>query len=203
MAMRKPADERREEIVDAALALADQAGPDRLTTAAVAEAVGITQAAIFRHFPKKQDLWDAVAATIARRMEAQWAEALAGGGCSRERLTHLVRAQLMLVQGTPAIPAILFSRELHADNDALRSAFMRLMGRFADHLAAIVDEGGTDGTFRADLDPREAAFAVIAVMQGVIVRWSLSGRAFDLRGESERLLAVAMRGLLPAGGDRS
>ncbi len=201
--IRKPADERRDEIVETALALADQAGPDRLTTGAVAEAIGITQAAIFRHFPKKQDLWDAVATSIARRMEGRWAEALAGGDGARERLTRLVRGQLRLVQETPAIPAILFSRELHTDNAALRTAFLGLMSRFAGLLAGIVDEGRAQGTFRTDLDPREAAFMIIAIMQGVIVRWSLSGRGFDLCREGERLLTLGLCGLAPTGGDRS
>ena len=59
---RKPADERKDEILRAALRLADELGPDRLTTNAVAEAVGLTQPAIFRHFPTKTVLWQAVVA---------------------------------------------------------------------------------------------------------------------------------------------
>lgn len=200
--IRKPADERRDQIVETALALADQAGPDRLTTGAVAEAIGITQAAIFRHFPKKQDLWDAVATSITGRMERRWAEVLASGGGARERVTHLVRGQLRLVQETPAIPAILFSRELHTDNAVLRSAFLGLMSRFADLLAGIIDEGRARGAFRTELDAREAAFMIIAIMQGVIVRWSLSGRSFDLCREGERLLALGLCGLAAGGGNR-
>ena len=59
--MRKSAQERKAEILATALRLADELGPDRLTTAAIAEAVGLTQPGIFRHFPTKQALWQAVA----------------------------------------------------------------------------------------------------------------------------------------------
>jgi AcrR family transcriptional regulator len=57
------------------LRLADKLGPERLTTDAIANAVGLTQPGIFRHFPKKQDLWEAVAARVGAMMEANWTKA--------------------------------------------------------------------------------------------------------------------------------
>ena len=77
MGTRKSADDRKAEIVGTMLRLADELGPDRLTTLAVAKAVGVTQPGIFRHFPTKQDLWLAVAAQIAQTMTAEWERVLA------------------------------------------------------------------------------------------------------------------------------
>ena len=54
--MRKRAELRKAEIVATLLELADSIGPDRVTTGAVASAIGITQAALFRHFPTKDTL---------------------------------------------------------------------------------------------------------------------------------------------------
>jgi hypothetical protein len=54
------------------LRLADEIGPDRLSTTAVAGAVGVSQPAIFRHFPTKGALWLAVAEEIAQRLTAAW-----------------------------------------------------------------------------------------------------------------------------------
>ncbi len=50
---RKRADDRKSEIVMVALRLADELGPDRLTTNAVAKVVGLIEPGIFRHFPTK------------------------------------------------------------------------------------------------------------------------------------------------------
>ena len=50
--MRKSAELRKAEIVAAVLDLADRIGPDRVTTGAAAAAVGVSQAALFRHFPE-------------------------------------------------------------------------------------------------------------------------------------------------------
>lgn len=78
--MRKPAEIRKAEIVAALLDLADRIGPDRVTTGAVASAVGVTQAALFRHFPTKAALWQAVAGQVAEGLASAWEEALAAGG---------------------------------------------------------------------------------------------------------------------------
>src|SRR3990167_4607587 len=51
---------RQASLVAAALALAAVRSPAEVTTAALAQAVGITQGAVFRHFESKEAIWLAV-----------------------------------------------------------------------------------------------------------------------------------------------
>ncbi|MEO5336409.1 MAG: TetR/AcrR family transcriptional regulator, partial [Magnetospirillum sp. WYHS-4] len=78
MRRRKSAEERRDEIVAATLRLASEESPERVTTEAIARAVGITQAAVFRHFSSKSGIWVAVAAWLAETAPCRWREAAAG-----------------------------------------------------------------------------------------------------------------------------
>ena len=194
MRIRKTAESRKAEILDAALRLADKLGPDRLTTEAIADAVGLTQPGIFRHFPKKQDLWEAVAARIGSMMEERWKKAQNGNAPATHRIRALVRAQLRLIQSTPAIPAILFSRELHTKNKRLRIAFFRLMSGFHRQLAELATQARDAGELRNDLDPDDTAFLIIGLVQGLAVRWSISGRNFNLTEEGSRLLELQLSG---------
>ena len=66
---RKSTQERKSEIVDAALNLSADAGPGQITTEALAKRVGVSHGAIFRHFPTKAAIWNAVFETIAKKME--------------------------------------------------------------------------------------------------------------------------------------
>jgi len=198
---RKDADTRKQEIVDAAIRLADKVGPDRLTTEAVAQDVGITQPAVFRHFPKKQSLWEAVAKHISGRMQKRWARVLGDRNPADERLHALIAAQLTFIRGNPAIPAILFSRELHSGNDALRNAFYTLMGKFHGVIAGLIRAGVEEGTFRQDLDTRDAAFLVLGLVQGLAVRWSFSGKSFDIVEEGRRLFELQMSAFVDGGGN--
>ena len=120
MVPRKSAEDRKAELVQVTLQLADTLGPDRLTTAVVARAVGVTQPAVFRHFPTKSALWLAVAEHVARTMAQAWETALADAATPLVRIDRLVMAQLGLIEQYPALPAILFSRELSTENADLR-----------------------------------------------------------------------------------
>ncbi len=189
MRVRKSAEDRKAEIVATVLRLADELGPDRLTTLAVAKAVGVTQPGIFRHFPTKQDLWLAVAAHIAQIMTTAWEGVLGENIQPAARVTALVAVQLRQIAAHPAIPAILHSRELHTENAALRAQFIALMTQFQTLLTDALREGRAQGLFRADLVPKDAAILLISLVQGLAIRWSLRQRAFSLEDEGGRLLA--------------
>ncbi|MCA1299191.1 TetR/AcrR family transcriptional regulator [Stappia indica] len=193
MTIRKPAEQRKTEIIDAALGLADALGPDRLTTEAIAEKVGLTQPGIFRHFPTKQAIWVGVAERIAQLMGEGWQAALANREDPAGRLEALVLTQFRIIQTTPAIPAILFSRELHAENDMLRQTFLGLMRKFQTALTAEFQRGQASGRFRPDLEAGDAALMLIGLIQGVAIRWSLGGRTRPLAEEGGRLLAAHLR----------
>ncbi len=197
MRHRKPAGERKAEIVETALRLAEEIGPDRLTTEAIAVAVGLSQPAVFRHFPTKDALWQAVSDAIAERMEDVWREVTDRPGGPIDRLLNLVDAQLGLVGATPAIPALLFSRALHVENAGLRRAFLGLIARYRETIAEEVQRGQGAGEIRRDLNADDIALLVLGLVQGLAVRWSLSGRGFDLGAEGRRLMAVQMALLRP------
>ncbi|MDO9524540.1 MAG: TetR/AcrR family transcriptional regulator [Gemmobacter sp.] len=189
MAPRKSADDRKTEIVATMLRLADELGPDRLTTTEVAKAVGLTQPGIFRHFPTKQDLWLAVAVHVAERMTDAWSAVLDENLDPLPRIQALIRVQLHQIAENPAIPAILHSRELQSGNAALRAQFLDLMTRFQALLSEALTEGAARGVFRADLAPKDAAILLISLVQGLAIRWSLGRRAFSLEAEGARLMA--------------
>ena len=196
--MRKPAPQRKREIVGAVLDLAAKGGPDRLTMQAVADAVDLTQPAIFRHFPAKKDLWVEVARSIAEDMTQCWQGVLCGAGGPEEKLAALVSAQLSLLESRPAILAIVFSHELQFENADLRRIFHGLMMQFHGHLQGLLADGRSCA--RAGVDPVDAAFLIVALVQGLALRWSLTGRTFSLAGEGRRLLELQLAGLnAPAG----
>ncbi len=193
MLARKPADERKAEIVTAMLRLADEVGPDRLTTQSVANAVGLTQPAIFRHFATKKDLWLAVAAIIADRLTTAWDSALNSSDDPAVRIEALVAAQLTQIEAMPAIPSILFSRELQAENDDLRASVLALMTELVGLLTRELAKGQAAGVFDPELSPADGALLLVSLVQGLAIRWTLGKRGFPLAGEGRRLLAVQMR----------
>ncbi len=191
---RKSADERKEEIVEATLRLAGELGPDRITTEALAKEVGISQPGIFRHFPTKGAIWEAVGRHIGKMLGDRMARARRKGLHPADELRDYVIGHLGFIKTTPAIPAILFSRELHAENENLRSFFAGLIASRQRLFASLIAAEIRAGRFRQDIDPDDAALLVLALIQGLAMRWSLNARGFDLVEEGRRLLDLQLAG---------
>ena len=192
MSGRQSAEERKAQIVAEVLRLADEIGPDRLSTTDVARAIGLSQPAIFRHFPTKGALWLAVAEDIADRLQSCWAAAEAGATGPHERLKALIGAQLSAISETPALPSILFSRELQVDNQALRDVFRGLLGAFQGRLVAVIRDLQAAGDLKHDVSPEDVAILLTSLVQGVAIRWTLGARGFALVPEGLRLFDVQM-----------
>ncbi|EZQ12761.1 TetR family transcriptional regulator [Halopseudomonas bauzanensis] len=191
--MRKSAELRKAEIVAAVLDLADRIGPDRVTTGAAASAVGVSQAALFRHFPTKAAMWLAVADHVAGELAMEWQRALAGTDNPLDRVTALMAAQLGQIAATPTLPMLLFSRELNVGNEDLRAAFRGLLMKFQGLIVTELARGQAAGSLRREVAPEDAAVLLTSLVQGMAIRWSLGARNFSLIGEGKRLLEVQLR----------
>ncbi|EXL01581.1 TetR/AcrR family transcriptional regulator [Aquamicrobium defluvii] len=184
---------RKAEIVAAVLDLADRIGPDRVTTGAAASAVGVSQAALFRHFPTKAAMWLAVADHVAGELAMEWQRALAGTDNPLDRVTALMAAQLGQIAATPTLPMLLFSRELNVGNEDLRAAFRGLLMKFQGLIVTELARGQAAGSLRREVAPEDAAVLLTSLVQGMAIRWSLGARNFSLIGEGKRLLEVQLR----------
>jgi AcrR family transcriptional regulator len=197
MSGRQSAEERKAQIVAEVLRLADEIGPDRLSTTDVARAVGLSQPAIFRHFPTKGALWLAVAEDISAQLRETWATAEAQAVAPDARLRALIEAQFTAISEVPALPSILFSRELQVDNPALRDVFRGLLGSFQALLVAAIQDLRSTGSLPRDVRPEDLAVLLTSLVQGVAIRWTLGVRGFPLVEEGLRLFDVQM-GLMRA-----
>ncbi|MFX0544722.1 TetR/AcrR family transcriptional regulator [Roseovarius sp. S1116L3] len=197
MAGRQSAEDRKAQIVAEMLRLADEIGPDRLSTTDLARAVGLSQPAIFRHFPTKGALWLAVAEDIAKRLQDAWAAADASASAPPERLKALIKAQLTAITETPALPSILFSRELQVDNPALRDVFRGLLAKFQAYLVAAIRNQQAAGVISLQVAAEDVAALLASLVQGVAIRWTLGERGFPLVQEGLRLFDVQLALLQP------
>lgn len=201
--IRKSAAERQQEIVEATLQLLPEFGGGRLSAQTIADQIGITQAGLFRHFPTKKDLWIAVLTEIERRARRSWDEASREFDPAVLRLQKILLAQLKLIEDYPAIRALLFATGPLATEEAVHPIHMRIMTALRlcilEELATAVQECNR----HIQIDTLDIECLLMGVIQYCALRWSLTGREYDLVAEGDRLIVLQLRlsGLEP-GGDR-
>lgn len=192
MGIRKNSADRKAEIVAAMLVLVAELGPECVTTQAVASRVGITQAGVFRHFPAKRDLWIAVADWVVAEARRRWDDARAPEGHPLAGIKQVMKAHLQFIQDTPAIHSLIFSRELHTQNEDLRQAFHSMAMNFHALLTDLASQAQAAGDLPGNVSPQEVARLLLVLPSGLATQWSLSGRSFNLAGEGERLLEILL-----------
>lgn len=185
MTQRKSHGQRREEIARAALALAADRGAGAVSTQAIADRLGVSQGTVFRHFKTRDDVFREAFAIVRRDVQLALApifgdKTVSGG----ERLRRLVSAHLAFIEDNRGIPALLFSEGLHAGDPALKAEVQGLMKGHGGRVAALVLDGIKDGSVHPDADPALIGQAMVALIQGAALRWSLFDREFDLKSQA-------------------
>jgi AcrR family transcriptional regulator len=192
---RKSAADRKAEIVATAIRLAADIGPDRVTTQHLADEVGVTQPAIFRHFATKADIWLAVGDQIVNEMTAIHSHpADLAVADAHGTLHQLIGHHFVHISRNPAIPAILFSRELQAENPTLRAKFDAALKDRRDAIADLIRRAQETGQHSAQIVADDAAQLLMAALQGLSMRWLLDGRSRDLAEEGGRVIGALIEG---------
>ncbi|MFB4264667.1 TetR/AcrR family transcriptional regulator [Nonomuraea sp. GTA35] len=122
--MRKLKTSRQPEILDAALAIADERGLDALSMRAVAERIGVTPMALYGYFRNKDELLDG----LVGRLLTELAPAEPGGSW-QERLASVAWATRRVARQHPSVfPLLLFRASVTPDGvrvvDAIYQALL-------------------------------------------------------------------------------
>lgn len=162
MTARKPASARRREIADAALRLVAAQGLSRFTAAAIAREVGVTDAALFRHYPTM----DALVLGVLDRAE----EILFDGFPPADpdpiaRLGTFFERRVAVIRENPGIARVLGSELLAQvappEGVARVAAFRRRSRAF---IRRTLVEARRDGLLADGLGPEEASVLVLGAV---------------------------------------
>lgn len=106
---RKPAEDRRREIADAALHVVAAEGLGRFTSLAVAREVGVSDAALFRHFPSMDAIVDAA---IDRVEEILFAGFPPKAEDPIDRVGEFFRLRVEAIRANPGVSRLVATDEL-------------------------------------------------------------------------------------------
>ncbi len=163
MAERQPSVDRRRQIADAALRIIAEQGLGKFTTSTIAREVGLTDGAIFRHFPSKEAI---VEAAIDRVEEILFAELPAPADDPLERLGDFIRYRVRVVRDNPGVSRMVFSEQLaQAGGEASAERVAELKRRSLQLIRRCLSEAAERGM----LAPGVPVDDLVVVVQGTIL----------------------------------
>src|SRR5689334_12304628 len=172
---RLPSDQRRLDIVQAVLELAGERGPDAITTQAIAERMGVTQGALFRHFPDKNAIWLAVFAWVRAALLRICDTAIDEDAPALVNLERVFLAHVALVAANPGLPRVLFHELRSTGVSKVRPAVRSMIGDYRQRLAQLFDAARASGELPRELDSELATVLFIGAVQGLVIHAALAG----------------------------
>jgi AcrR family transcriptional regulator len=135
-----PSDERRDQILDAALKVFAERGFHGATTRELAKASGVSEALMFRHFPSKEDLYLALQSHCCQAKSGEKAEMLGtleDSTASLVTLVHYMMAKMLRPPDRDKLEACL--RAAVIAGDAIENPVGSHVGAwFVQHFAAML-----------------------------------------------------------------
>ena len=187
-------DQRQREIVATVLALARERGPDAITTQAIADRMGVTQGAIFRHFPDKQAIWLAVFGWIREALAAALAAAIDETASPLARIEQMFLAHAAFVAGNPGVPRVLFHELQYPGDSPLRVEVRAMIEAYRRRLAGLFAQARAVGELPPDLDAALAPVTFIGAVQGLVIEASLGGDEAEMVERARRVFPLLVDG---------
>ena len=168
--------ERRNEILQALAAMLEAPVSERITTAALAARLQVSEAALYRHFASKAQMFDALLEFIEQalfELSAQIAAAEDTDGSARA--ARIVQLLLQFGERNPGLARVLCGDALLLEHERLQQranqVFERIESQLRQCLRAAAERGGSAAP---TADAQVAASVLIAFCQGRLQRFARS-----------------------------
>ena len=190
-----PAEARRAATVQAVVDLAAEQNPAEITTTAIADRMGLTQGALFRHFPNKDAILEATMTWVSERLLARIDKAAAQATSPAGALQAMFMAHIDFVARHPGVPRLLFGELQRADDSLPKQMVRTLLQQYGVRLRRLLDAGKAQGEFDRALDVDAAAVLFIGTVQGLVMQSLLAGKVGQIRRAAPGVFAIYRRGI--------
>ncbi|QSP95211.1 nucleoid occlusion factor SlmA [Marinobacter salinisoli] len=162
---------RREAILHALVELLEKDPGARITTAGLAKSVGVTEAALYRHFPSKRKMFEALIEFAEDAVFTRCQVILQEQDDVTVRLQQLVNLVLVFAERNPGLCCVLTGDALMGENETLRKRASQFFERLETQVRQILKEGDIRQGVRPRTSPARGAEFVLVFMEGRIQRF--------------------------------
>jgi AcrR family transcriptional regulator len=158
------------DVLNAALELFSRRGYRGTTLAAIAEAIGVTDAAVLRYFDSKAAILEAVLAMDDEESLRRFRKEMSPGGLEALRLFAETGAEMESRPVTTRMQIVLAAEAL-SEGSELHGKFVERYHYVRHQVIRALERGINSGEIRADVDPVYEATALQSFIEGLRINW--------------------------------
>ena len=162
---------RRQQILEA-LAHELEVNPgERITTAGLARAVGVSEAALYRHFPSKAKMFEGLIEFIEESIFSLINRILKEEESSLKRCENILSLLLGFAEKNPGLTRILSGDILTGETERLRIRVSQFYERLETQIKQVLREGEMNNELTLTVPVQAQANLLLAIVEGRIVQY--------------------------------
>lgn len=166
---------RREHILQSLAAMLESAPGARITTAALAKEVGVTEAALYRHFPSKARMFEGLIDFVEEVVFSRVGLILEEEKDARVRCEKMIFLLLMFAERNPGITRILNGDALTGEHERLQARIVQFFDRLEAQVRQVLREAELKENLGTTITSSAAANLLMTFVEGHISRFVRSG----------------------------
>jgi len=168
--------ERRVQILQALAAMLEQPGAERVTTAALAARLEVSEAALYRHFASKAQMFEGLIDFIEQSIFSLVNQITEREAPGREQAARIVAMLVQFAEKNPGMTRVMVGDALVYENERLQSRMNQFFDKIESTLRqALRDAVIADGSDTPTVDAQVRAGALTAFVVGRLQRFARSG----------------------------
>ncbi|MBQ74167.1 MAG: nucleoid occlusion factor SlmA [Gammaproteobacteria bacterium] len=167
----EPKVSRKEQILQSLAKMLEQSPGARITTAGLARQVGVSEAALYRHFPSKAKMFEALIEFIEDTIFSRVSIILTEENSTEARCNQVLTLLLTFSERNPGITRILTGDPLSGESERLRMRVSQFFERLETQLRQILREAEIRNNHQTSLDINMAANLMLSTVEGKICQY--------------------------------
>ena len=157
---------RKDQILQALARMLETAPGERITTAALAEEVGVSEAALYRHFPSKARMFEGLIKFIEETLFLRISRILDDESSAETRCHNILTLLLNFSDKNPGMTRLLTGDALAGETERLRARIAQLLNRVESQLKQVLREAQIRENLKPGVSPTALANLLLAACEG-------------------------------------
>ena len=182
---------RQQQIIEAAQKLIFKYGSEHLTVKLIASVVGISEAAIYRHFKSKKSILSFLLNHIEMSLLNDISQGTTDTGLvTLDAIDKIIRMHFSMIDMRKGISFQVIAEVVSLGDRKLNKQAAQTIDKYISRLKELLYAGVRDGTIREDIDLEAAATLLFTIIHGLVNMWALNDGSFKLINKYSTLWQV-------------
>ncbi|NBW55538.1 MAG: nucleoid occlusion factor SlmA [Betaproteobacteria bacterium] len=168
--------ERRIQILQTLAAMLEQPGAERITTAALAARLDVSEAALYRHFASKAQMFEGLMEFIETSVFGLLNQIAERSDTASLKARHMVTVLLQFAERNPGMARVMVGDALVFENDRLGQRMNQFFERFESSLRQVLrDQAQSQSSLTPTVEANVQASVLVSFVVGRLQRFARSG----------------------------